>query len=156
LRKIAQGYMRRERPTQTLQATALINEAYLRIYQGRPFQWKSRKHLFCVMANTMRRILVDHARNHRAHKREGEHQKLPLDAALLIPEEKWPQLPALDEAIERLAKLDPKLGHVVDVRFFAGLTVEETAAVLGMSPEAVDLDCRFAKAWLQRDICKSI
>jgi RNA polymerase sigma factor (TIGR02999 family) len=156
LRKIAQAYMRKERPDHTLQATALINEAYLRIFQGQPFQWKSRKHLFCAMAQTMRRILVDHARSYGAHKRGGNNRKLSLDEAFVISEEKSPQLFALDEAVERLAKLDPRQGHVVDLRFFGGLTVEETAAVLGVSPETVKLDWRFAKAWLQREIAKSI
>jgi RNA polymerase sigma factor (TIGR02999 family) len=156
LRKIAQAYMRKERPDHTLQATALVNEAYLRVFQGQPFQWKSRKHLFCVMAQTMRRILVDHARGYGADKRWGEHRKLSLDEAFVISEEKSPQLLALDEAVERLSKLDPRQGHVVDLRFFAGLTVEETAAVLGVSAETVKLDWRFAKAWLQREIGKSI
>src|SRR5690242_11403791 len=117
LRQIAQAYMRKERPDHTLQATALINEAYLRMFQGRPFQWKSRKHLFCMMAQTMRRILVDHARNHYAHKRGGEQRKLALDEAFLFSEEKSPQLLALDEALERLSKLDARQEHVVDLRF---------------------------------------
>lgn len=155
LRKIAQAYMRKERADHTLQATALVNEAYLRVFQGQPFQWKSRKHLFCVMAQAMRRILVDHARGYGAHKRGGERRKLSLDEAFVISEEKSPQLLALDEAVERLSKLDPRQGHVVDLRFFAGLTAEETAAALGVSPETVKLDWRFAKAWLQREIGKS-
>jgi RNA polymerase sigma factor (TIGR02999 family) len=154
LRKIAQAYMRRERPDHTLQATALINEAYLRIFEGEPIRWKSRKHVFCVIAQTMRRILVDHARSHFAHKRGGEQQKVSLDEAFVISEAKSPQLLALNEALENLAKLDTRRGHVVNLRFFAGLTVEETAAVLDVSPETVKLDWRFAKAWLQREIAK--
>jgi RNA polymerase sigma-70 factor, ECF subfamily len=156
LRKIAHAYMRRERPDHTLQATALVNEAYLRMFQGEPFHWKSRKHLFCVMAQAMRRILVDHARSHHAHKRGGEQRKLSLDNVFLISDEKSPHLLALNEALERLSALNSRQGNVVDLRFFAGLTVEETAAVLGISPETVKLDWRFAKALLQREIGKAI
>jgi RNA polymerase sigma factor (TIGR02999 family) len=152
LRQIAQSYMRRERPNHTLQTTALVNEAYLRIFQGQPFRWENRKHVFCLMAQTMRRVLVDHARSHYAHKRGGEQQRLSLDQALLISEEKSPELFALDDALERLAKVHARQGHVVELRFFGGLTVEETAAVLGVSPETVKLDWRFAKAWLQREL----
>jgi RNA polymerase sigma factor (TIGR02999 family) len=122
------------------------------MFQGQPFRWENRKHVFCLMAQTMRRVLVDHARSHYAHKRGGEQQRLSLDQALLISEEKSPELFALDEALERLAKLHARQGHVVELRFFGGLTVEETAAVLGVSTETVKLDWRFAKAWLQREI----
>ena len=104
------------------------------------------------MAQTMRRVLVDHARGHYAHKRGGEQQRLSLDQTLLISEEKSPELFALDEALERLAKVHPRQEHVVELRFFGGLTVEETAAVLGVSPETVKLDWRFAKAWLQHEL----
>jgi RNA polymerase sigma factor (TIGR02999 family) len=152
LRQIAQSYMRRERPNHTLQTTALVNEAYLRMFQGQPFRWENRKHVFCLMAQAMRRVLVDHARSHYAHKRGGEQQRLSLDQTLLISEEKSPELFALDEALERLAKLHARQGNVVELRFFGGLTVEETAAVLGVSPETVKLDWRFAKAWLQREL----
>jgi RNA polymerase sigma factor (TIGR02999 family) len=152
LRQIAQSYMRRERPNHTLQTTALVNEAYLRMFQGQPFRWENRKHVFCLMAQAMRRVLVDHARSHYAHKRGGEQQRLSLDQTLLISEEKSPELFALDEALERLAKLHARQENVVELRFFGGLTVEETAAVLGVSPETVKLDWRFAKAWLQREL----
>lgn len=152
LRQIAQSYMRRERPNHTLQTTALVNEAYLRMFQGQPFRWENRKHVFCLMAQAMRRVLVDHARSHCAHKRGGEQQRLSLDQTLLISEEKSPELFALDEALERLAKLHARQENVVELRFFGGLTVEETAAVLGVSPETVKLDWRFVKAWLQREL----
>jgi RNA polymerase sigma factor (TIGR02999 family) len=152
LHQIAQAYMRRERPDHTLQATALVNEAYLIMVQGQSFRWKSRKHLFCVMAQTMRRILVDHARNHSAHKRGGERQKISLDAVFVVSEEKSPELSALGEALERLSQLDKRQAQVVDLRYFVGLTVGEAAAVLDVSPETVKLDWRFAKAWLQREI----
>jgi RNA polymerase sigma factor (TIGR02999 family) len=155
LHKVAQGYMRRERADHTLQATALINEAYLRIFHGKPFHWNSRKHLFCAMAQTMRRILVDHARNHCANKRGGEQRKMELDEGFAISEQKSPQVLALDEALEKLEKLDTRRGQVVELRYFAGLTVEETAAVLDVSPETVKLDWRFAKSWLQREISRN-
>jgi len=152
LRQIAQAYMRRERPNHTLQTTALVNEAYLRMFQGQPFRWENRKHVFCMMAQTMRRVLVDYARSHHAYKRGGEQQRLSFDHALLISAEKSPELFALDEALERLVKLHVRQGHVVELRFFGGLTVEETAAILDVSPETVKLDWRFAKAWLQREL----
>jgi RNA polymerase sigma factor (TIGR02999 family) len=152
LRQIAQGYMRRERPNHTLQTTTLVNEAYLRMFQGQPFRWENRKHVFCMMAQTMRRVLVDYARSHYAYKRGGEQQRLSFDKALLISAEKSPELFALDEALERLVKLHVRQGQVVELRFFGGLTVEETAAILDVSPETVKLDWRFAKAWLQREL----
>jgi RNA polymerase sigma factor (TIGR02999 family) len=107
------------------------------------------------MAQAMRRILVDHARNHYAHKRGGKQRKLSLDEVFVISEEKSPQLLALDEALENLNRLQARQGQVVDLRFFVGLTVEETAAVLGVSPETVKLDWRFAKSWLQREMSKN-
>jgi RNA polymerase sigma-70 factor (ECF subfamily) len=153
LRKIARAYMRKERPDHTLQTTALINEAYLRIFQGsQPVEWKSEKHLLCVMAQAMRRILIDHARIHACHKRGGEHRKISLEDVFMVSDERSPELLTLHEAVERLAKLEPRQGQVVDLRFFAGLTAEETAAIVGVSAETVKLDWRFAKAWLQREI----
>ncbi|HXR16405.1 MAG TPA: sigma-70 family RNA polymerase sigma factor [Terriglobales bacterium] len=156
LHHIAQAYMRRERPDHTLQATGLVNEAYLKVCEGRPFHWKNRKHLFCVMAQAMRRLLVDHARTHRANKRGGEWKKVPLDAAFVVPTERSPEFLALDEALQRLSRLDARQAQVVDLRYFVGLTVEETAAVLDVSPETVKLDWRFAKAWLHREIEKTV
>lgn len=156
LRQIAQAYMRRERPDHTLQTTALVNEAYLRMFQGRPFRWESRKHVFCVMAQAMRRVLVDHARSHYAGKRGGEQRRISMDEALIVSADKSPELLALDEALDRLGQLHSRQGHVVELRFFGGLTVEEAAAVLEISPETVKLDWRFAKAWLQRELSKTI
>lgn len=155
LRKIAQGYMRRERPDHTLQATALVNEACLRVLQGEPFRWKNRKHLFCIMAQTMRRVLVDHARSHSSDKRGCQQRKVSLDEGLVFVHEESPQLLALHDALEQLGKLNIRQARVVDLRFFAGLTVEETAAVLGVSKETVKLDWRFAKAWLQREMSRA-
>jgi RNA polymerase sigma factor (TIGR02999 family) len=155
LRRIARAYMRHERPDHTLQATALVNEAYLRLFQGQPFRWEDRKHVFCIMAQTMRRILIDHARTHLADKRGGELRKLSLDEAFAASERRSPEWLGLDEAIERLGKLHSRQEHVVNLRFFGGFTVEETAAVLDISKETVKLDWRFAKAWLQRELGKT-
>jgi RNA polymerase sigma-70 factor (ECF subfamily) len=154
LRRLAAGYMRRERPDHTLQATALVNEAYIRIFGGEPFRWENRKHLFCAMAQTMRRILIDHARTHQAGKRGGAKGKLSLDEAFAFSEQRSVDLIDLDETLERLMAMHPRQGRVVEMRFFVGLTTEETASVLGVSPETVKLDWRFAKAWLQREIQK--
>ena len=155
LRQIARAYMRRERPDHTLQTTALVNEAYVRLFHGQPFRWENRKHVFCAMAQTMRRILIDHARSHQAGRHGGEQRRLSLDEAIAVAEERSPQLMALDEALQRLGKLHPRQEDVVDLRFFVGLTVEEAAAVLGISADTAKLDWRFAKAWLQRELRKT-
>jgi RNA polymerase sigma factor (TIGR02999 family) len=155
LRRVAQAYMRKERPDHTLQATALVNEAYLRVFQGGPFQWKSSKHLLCLMAQVMRRVLVDHARGHHARKRGGTQRNLSLDEALVVAEVRSPDLFALHDALERLSRLNARQAQVVDLRFLAGLTVEETAAILGVSAETVKLDWRLARAWLQHEIGKT-
>jgi RNA polymerase sigma factor (TIGR02999 family) len=152
LRKIARAYMRKERPDHTLQTTALVNEAYVRLFQGQPLHWENLKHVFCMMAQTMRRILVDHARTHNAEKRGGEQRRLSLDEAIAVAEAKSEQVIAVDEALERLGKLHPRQEQVVNLRFFGRLTVEEAAAVLDISPETVKLDWRFAKAWLQHEL----
>jgi len=155
LRQIARAYMRRERPDHTLQTTALVNEAYVRLFHGQPFRWENRKHVFCAMAQTMRRILIDHARSHQAGRHGGEQRRLSLDEAIAVAEERSPQLMALDEALQRLGKLHPRQEDVVNLRFFVGLTVEEAAAVLGISADTAKLDWRFAKAWLQRELRKT-
>jgi len=152
LRRIAAAYMRNERPDHTLQTTALVNEAYIRLFEGRPFRWESRKHFFCVMAQIMRRILVDHARERYTHKRGGEWKKISLDAGPPPVNGEPEQFLAIDEALERLANLSPRKAQVVELRFFAGLTADETAAMLSVSPETVKLDWRFARAWLQRQL----
>ncbi|HEY2013266.1 MAG TPA: sigma-70 family RNA polymerase sigma factor [Bryobacteraceae bacterium] len=149
LRQIARAYMRKERPDHTLRTTALVNEAYLRVFQGKAFRWESRKHFFCAMAQAMRRVLVDHARECHAEKRGGDWEKLPIEAALPLSNAHPEELIALDEALEELGRLSPRQAEVVEMRFFVGLTVEETAAMLQISPETVKLDWRFAKAWLQ-------
>ena len=152
LRQIAKAYMRNERPDHTLQTTALVNEAYLRLFRGKPGRWDNRRHFFCTMAQAMRRVLVDHARECHAQKRGGEWEKLSIDAARLLAENGTEQLLALNQALEQLGSLNQRQAQVVELRFFAGLTAEETAAMLGISPETVKLDWRFAKAWLQRQL----
>jgi RNA polymerase sigma factor (TIGR02999 family) len=150
LRRLAAGFMRRERPDHTLQATALVNEAYLRLFHGAPFQWENRKQLFGCMAFIMRNLLVDHARKHGAGKRGGQFQNLPLDEALIASDERPIEVLALNEALEDLAHVDERAAKVVELRYFVGLTVEETAAMLELSPETVKGDWRFAKTWLTK------
>ena len=152
LRQIAGGYVRNARPDQTLRTTALVNEAYVRIFQGRPYRWEGRKHFFCTMAQVMRRVLVDHARECHTHKRGGGWEKLPLEAALPLQAARPDQIVALNEALDRLGRLSPRQAEVVEMRFFVGLTAEETAAMLNVSAETVKLDWKFAKVWLQRQI----
>jgi RNA polymerase sigma-70 factor, ECF subfamily len=152
LRQIASAYMRNERPDHTLQTTALVNEAYVRLFQGKPFRWENRKHFFCAMAQMMRCILVDHARQYHAQKRGGEWEKLSLEAAFRLSSARPEQLLALDEALEQLGRLNRRQAQVVEMRFFVGLTAQQTAAMLFISPETVKLDWRFAKAWLQRQM----
>ena len=155
LRQIAGAYMRNERPDHTLQTTALVNEAWLRTFEGKPFRWASRKHFFCAMAQTMRRILVDHARDCQAQKRGGEWEKVSWEAALARTSERPKQLLALDEALEQLSKLNRRQAQVVEMRFFVGLTAEQTGAMLNISAETVKLDWRFARSWLQRQMRSS-
>jgi RNA polymerase sigma factor (TIGR02999 family) len=152
LRHQAARYLRRERPNHTLQTTALIHEAYLRLIDARDVQWQSRAHFFAIAANLMRRILVDHARRRDAEKRSGTHIRLPLDEALTVAQETEIDLLAIDEALDRLAAIDPQQARVVELRFFSGLSVEETAAALGVSPKTVKRDWSVARAWLRREI----
>lgn len=150
LHRLAASYMRRERPDHTLQATALVNEAYLRLFNGEPFHWENRKQLFGTMAHIMRNLLVDHARKTRAGKRGGAQQKLSLDEALVASGDHAVEMLALNEALEELGRLNERQVKVVELRFFAGLTVDEAAAMLDVSAETVKLDWRFAKAWLSQ------
>src|SRR5580658_2720046 len=152
LRQVARAYMPRERADHTLQATALVNEAYLRLFEGEPFRWENRKHLFCTVARSMRRVLVDHARSHRAERHGGAHRKVTLDDHGPVIYQDLPQLIALDQALERLAKLNPRQVQVVELHSFAGLTEEETAEVLDVSLKTVKNDWRFAKAWLKTEM----
>lgn len=152
LRKIANACMRNERPDHTLQTTALVNEAYLRVFREKPFRWENRKHFFGAMAQAMRRVLVDYARERYAQKRGGEWLRVSLDAALPLSMQHPDQLLALNDALERLARLSRRQAEVVELRFFVGLTADQTAAILSISPETVKLDWRFARAWLQREM----
>jgi RNA polymerase sigma factor (TIGR02999 family) len=152
LRKLAGGYMRRERMDHTLQPTALVHEAYLRLVEQRSVNWQSRAHFFGIAAQLMRRILVDHARGHLRDKRGGGVIPVPLDEALVFAPEQSSEIVKLDQSLERLAKLDPRQSKIVELRFFGGLTVEQTAEVLGISPKTVKRDWSVAKAWLHGDL----
>ena len=152
LRQVARAYMRRERADHTLQATALVNEAYLRLFDGEEFRWENRKHLFCTVARAMRRVLVDHARSHRAERHGGGLRKVDLNAHGPAMLNDLPQLIGLDKALEKLAKLSPRQAQVVELHSFAGLTEEEAAEVLDVSVKTVKNDWRFAKAWLKAEM----
>jgi RNA polymerase sigma factor (TIGR02999 family) len=152
LRKQAANYLRRERPGHTLQTTALIHEAYLRLVDQRNVHWQNRAHFFGIAAQLMRRILVDHARSRGRSKRGGSQIRVSLDEKLAFTRGRDLDLVALDEALTRLAGLDPQQSRIVELRFFSGLSVEETAAVLGISPATVKRDWSVAKAWLHREI----
>jgi RNA polymerase sigma factor (TIGR02999 family) len=152
LRRLAESYMRRERGDHTLQATALVHEAYLKLVEQRSVDWRSRAHFFGIAAQVMRRILVDHARGHLREKRGGELQEVPMDEALEFAPAQSLELIKLDEALARLTKLDPRQGKIVELRFFGGLTVEQTAELLGISPKTVKRDWSVAKAWLYSEV----
>lgn len=152
LRRQAARYLRRERPGHTLQTTALIHEAYIRLIDQKNVHWQNRAHFYAIAARLMRRILVDHARSRRAAKRGGSDIKLPLEDAMIASEGREVDLVALDEALERLAAIDPQQSRVVELRFFSGMSVEETAEVLGVSTRTVKRDWNVAKAWLRREI----
>lgn len=150
LRRLAHHYMRAERPGRTLQTTALVNEAYLRLVDTRRIRWESRAHFLGVAAQAMRRILVDAARARGASKRGGADLHVPFDEALVPAPGRDASLVALDEALTALARLDDRKSRVVELRYFGGLTVAETASVLRVSPETVHRDWHVAKAWLLR------
>lgn len=158
LRQQADRYLRRESPGHTLQATALVNEAYLRLVDQTHVNWQNRAHFFGAAANLMRQILIQHARAKHAEKRGGEAQKLYLDevsglADNLVKEQNLDLL-ALDDALNQLAVVAPQQSRVVELRFFAGLSIEETAEALGISPATVKREWNMAKAWLHREISK--
>jgi RNA polymerase sigma factor (TIGR02999 family) len=152
LRRLAGSYMRRERVDHTLQATALVHEAYLKLVEQRSVDWQSRAHFFGVAAQLMRRILIDHARGHTRQKRGGEQRKVSLDEAFVFSEKQADELLAVDDSLNRLAEIDPRQARVVELRFFGGLSVEEAAEVLGVSPKTVKRDWSVAKAWLYADL----
>jgi RNA polymerase sigma factor (TIGR02999 family) len=152
LRALAQRYMRRERPDHTLRPTALVNEAYLRLIDVNRIQWQNRAHFLAFAAQTMRRILVEFARNRHRQKRGGDAIHVTLGDVVEIAEEKQADLVALSDALTALASFDARMSQIVELRFFGGLTVEETADVLKVSPETVMRDWKTAKAWLLREL----
>jgi RNA polymerase sigma factor (TIGR02999 family) len=149
LRRQARQYFRKERADHTLQGTALVHEAYLRLCQQPPRQFANREHFFAIAAQLMRQILVEHARRHRAAKRGGGH-KLALDEAVAPANTEDMDLVALDDALQELARLDARQSHIVELRFFAGLSIAEIARVLHISPATVKRDWATARAWLHR------
>ena len=151
LRRLARRYMKGERPGHSLQTTALVNEAYLRLVDYKRMQWQNRAHFFAVSAQVMRRILVEHARRHNL-KRGAAVQHVSLDEAAEVGGGRASDLVALDDAMNALARLDPRKVQVVEMRFFGGLSVEETAEVLKVSPVTVMRDWSTAKAWLYREL----
>jgi RNA polymerase sigma factor (TIGR02999 family) len=152
LRRLAHRYMGRERPGHSLQTTALVNEAYLRLTDARRVRWQNRAHFFAVSAQLMRRILVDFARSRHYLKRGGAAQKVSLEEALVVSKEPGRDLVALDDALKALAAIDGRKSQVVELRFFGGLSVAETAEVLKVSPDTVLRDWRLAKVWLAREM----
>jgi len=155
LRRQASRFLRKERAGHTLQTTALIHEAYLKLIDQKNVEWQSRAHFFAIASTAMRRILVDYARTRNREKRGGSAENLPLDEAYQVSsKEKSLDLVALDEALTRLAKIDPRQARIVELRYFSGLDNDETAEVLGVSNATVRRDWNFAKAWLRQEIMK--
>jgi len=155
LHHLASSYLRRERPDHTLQTTALVHEAYLRLVDQKDVHWKSRDHFFAVAAQAMRRILVDYARRHRAVKRGGSLPKVALEETVAFSEEQFENLLMLDPLLTRLASIDPQEVRIIELRFFGGLSVEETAAVMNISPTTVKREWNVAKKWLAREMQKA-
>jgi RNA polymerase sigma factor (TIGR02999 family) len=153
LRRVAAGYMRRETPGHALQPTALVHEAYVRLIDQRQVKWRNRAHFFGVAAGMMRRILVDNSRRRRADKRGGGWERVTLAGDEAAPDShKEIDVLALHEALERLAAFDPQQARIVELRYFGGLTIEETAEVVGISPATVVREWTIAKAWLRKDL----
>ncbi|MEW6208017.1 MAG: sigma-70 family RNA polymerase sigma factor [Acidobacteriota bacterium] len=153
LRQMAARYLRREAAPHTLQTTALVHEAYLKLVDQKKVRWQNRSHFFAIAAQAMRRILIDHARTRLSARRGGSEQKIALDdGAIDISEERASSLVALDEALERLAEIDPQKSRIVELRFFGGLSIEETAHALGIGTATVIRQWRVAKAWLYKEV----
>jgi RNA polymerase sigma factor (TIGR02999 family) len=155
LHRLAQSYLRSESPNHTLQSTALVHEAYLRLIDQRNVRLQNRAHFFGISAQLIRRILVDYARARRAEKRGGNAAILQLDDSIAAPDEQKVDLVLLDNCLKELSKIDLQQGRVVELRYFAGLTVEETAEVMGISPRTVKREWRLARAWLHREMSKT-
>ena len=155
LRKMAHRHMASQNPGHTLQTTALIHEAYMRLVNQPEKEWQSRSHFFAVASRAMRHILVDYARSKQAEKHGGGTLELSLDEALTVSQERAAEMVALDDALQELARIDQRKCQVVELRFFGGLSVEETAEVLNVSPVTVMRDWSMAKAWLHRELSKA-
>jgi RNA polymerase sigma-70 factor, ECF subfamily len=155
LRQLAGIYMRREREDHTLQPTALVHEAYMKLVRQRSIDWQGRGHFFGIAARVMRTILLDHARGHLRDKRGGGQRLVPLDEVFVFAPEQSRELVKLDQALDHLTQIDPRQGKIVELRFFGGLTVEQTADVLGISPKTVKRDWSMAKAWLHGELKKN-
>ena len=156
LHRMASRYMNRERKGHTLQTTALINEAYVRLVDQKHVHWENRAHFFAISAQIMRRILIDHARRHAYAKRGGGAQKVSLDETAIIADERASDLLLLDEALNRLAEMDPRRSQVVELRYFGGLNNEEIAGVLKISENTVTRDWNMARAWLYQELSGSV
>lgn len=152
LRRLAHRHMGRERPGHTLQTSALVHEAFMRLVDQKNVHWQSRAHFFAIAAQMMRRILVDYARSRGNLKRGGNLQQISLDKTLLVSEERSAEVIALDDALRGLESFDQRKSQIVELRFFGGLSIEETADVLGVSPGTVMRDWTLAKAWLHKEI----
>jgi len=153
LRRLATNYLRKERQGHTLQPTALVNEAYLKLVDQRNAKWQNRAQFFGISAQLMRRILVDHARQHQAAKRGGaDQQRLSITSAEGLMKQSEVDLLALNEALDELTKMDPQQGRIVELKFFGGLSIEETAEVLGIGHATVERDWKMARAWLRRQL----
>ena len=152
LHRLAHQYISRERPGHTLQTTALVNEAYVRLVEQKDVKWENRAHFFAVSAQVMRHILVDYARQHSSEKRGGFFQQVTLGDDLVVSRERSAELIALDEAMQALDEIHPRRGKVVELRYFGGLNNTEAAAVLKVSEATIERDWRFAKAWLYREL----
>jgi RNA polymerase sigma factor (TIGR02999 family) len=152
LHRLALHYMRSERPGHTLQATALVNEAYLKLVDQKEANWEDRAHFIAVAAQVMRNVLIDHARSRQRVKRGGLQKKVPLEESVLVSEDQTDDMIALDAALERLAKIDARQSRIVELRYFGGLTVEQTSQVLNISPKTVKRDWAVARAWLHREL----
>ena len=154
LHRLARRYMRNESPGHTLQTSALVNEAFIRLVDQKNVHWQNRSHFFGIAAQMMRRILVDYARSRNYAKRGGGARHLSLDECLIASEERSAEVVAVHEALEELAKIDPRKAQIVELKFFGGFSIDETAEVLGVSPATVSLDWTMAKAWLRRKISR--
>lgn len=152
LHRLAHHYMRRESPGHTLQTSALVNEAFVKLVDQKNVRWQNRAHFFGIAAQLMRRILVDHARSRQTSKRGGGVHPVSFDDALYVSDERSAEVVAVHEALEQLAQFDQRKGQIVELRFFGGLSIDETAEVLGVSPGTVMRDWTLAKAWLHREM----